>query len=70
MRQTINKRKQPSSGGIVIESSHASKKGSGSTPTPTQTKKSKEKIQSQVKTNCVIALILSLKDYLTLTIVS
>ena len=48
-RQAINKRKQPSSGGIVIGSSHASKKGRGSTPTPSQTKKSKEKTQSQVQ---------------------
>ena len=28
-RQTTNKRKQPSCGGIVIEYSHTSKKGSG-----------------------------------------
>jgi len=45
-RQATNKRKQPSSGGIVIGSSHASKKGPGLTPTPTQTKKSKEKTKS------------------------
>ena len=40
-RQANNKRKQPSSGGIVIGFSHASLKGPGSTPTPTQTKKGK-----------------------------
>lgn len=40
-RQATNKRKQ-SSGGIVIGSSHASKKGPGATPIPTQTRKGKE----------------------------
>jgi len=39
--QKTNKKKQPSSCGIVIGSSHASKKGPGATPTPT--KKGKEK---------------------------
>ncbi|WVZ25106.1 hypothetical protein V8G54_003650 [Vigna mungo] len=51
-RQATNKRKQPSSGGIVIGSSHASEKGPDATPTPKPTGK---------------ALILILKDYLTLT---
>ena len=52
-RQATNKRKQPSSDGIVIESSHASKKGPGATltptPTPTQPKKGKERDQIQVQ---------------------
>ena len=48
-RQATNKRKQPSSGGIVIGSSHASKKGSGATPTPIQPKNIKEKTQIQVQ---------------------
>ncbi|XP_027911484.1 uncharacterized protein LOC114170198 [Vigna unguiculata] len=50
-RQATNKRKQPSSDGIVIGSSHVSKKGSGATPTPTPTqpKKGKERAQIQVQ---------------------
>ena len=52
-RQATNKRKQPSSDGIVIGSSHASKKGPGATltptPTPTQPKKGKERDQIQVQ---------------------
>ena len=48
-RQTTYKRKQPSNGGIVIVSSHASKKGLGATPTPTQPKKGKKKTQNQVQ---------------------
>ena len=48
-REAINKRKQPSSDGIVIGSSHASKKGPGATPTPTQPKKGKKKTQIQVQ---------------------
>jgi len=42
-RQITNKRKQPSSDGIVIGSSHASKKGSSATPTPTPTQPKKGK---------------------------
>jgi len=49
MRQANNKRKKQSSGGIVIGSSHASKKGLGATPTPTQPKNDKEKTQIQVQ---------------------
>ncbi|XP_027915193.1 uncharacterized protein LOC114174556 [Vigna unguiculata] len=48
-REATNKRKQPSSDGIVIGSSHASKKGPGATPTPTQPKKGKKKTQIQVQ---------------------
>ena len=50
-RQATNKRKQPSSDGIVIGSSHSSKKGPSatSTPTPTQPKKGKERTQIQVQ---------------------
>ena len=50
-RQATNKRKQPSSDGIFIGSSHASKKGPGATPTPTptQSKKGKERTQIQVQ---------------------
>jgi len=46
-RQATNKRKQPSSGGNVIRSSHASKKGSGKTSTPTR--RGKKKIQIGVE---------------------
>jgi len=42
-RQATSKRKQPSSGGIVIGSSRAYRKGPGATSTSTRT--GKEKIQ-------------------------
>ena len=48
-RQATNQRKKPSSDGIVIGSSQASKKGPGATPTPTQPKKGKERTQIQVQ---------------------
>ena len=50
-RQATNQRKKPSSDGIVIGSSYASKKGPGATPTltPTQPRKGKERTQIQVQ---------------------
>jgi len=63
-RQETNKTKQPSSGGFIIGSSHASKKGLGATSPPTRRR------GKGLRMNCMIALILSFNNYLTLTRVS